>query len=95
MIHHNDETRDTTIQVPHVRAGRGADVGASNFHNVLFAGGDGDVPGLVLIGVSLLALEALSLVLQLSYEKCRTSNEPVKEGTRWVDPVIGGTLRCQ
>ena len=37
---------EKTIQVPHVSAGRGADVGASNFHDVLFAGGDGDVPGL-------------------------------------------------
>ena len=47
MIYHNDETTDTTIQVPHVSARRRADVSASNFHDVLFAGGDWDVPGLV------------------------------------------------
>ena len=32
-----------TIQVPHARAGRRADVGATNFNDVFFAGGEGDV----------------------------------------------------
>ena len=32
-----------TIQVPHAKAGSRADVGSTNFNDVFFAGGEGDV----------------------------------------------------
>ena len=87
----------TAIQVPHARARRRADVGASHFQDVFFSRGERDVPGLER-RIRFFSLASYTCVCQLTSKKCQRkaqNKKPAREETRWVDLTRGGTLRCQ
>ena len=88
---------NTTLQVPHARAGSCADVGSANFNDVFFARGERDVPRLEGKENSRLLLVAncnTDFLCFWQWTKHQTQ-EPVGEGTRLADLARAGNHHCQ